>query len=67
MRRTFLETLNLTLIQETGKEAKRLLVETVVLLDDEKDNDLSVQLIQSCKNLYREIDEIATGQYYTDF
>lgn len=67
MRRTLLETLNLSLIEDRGKEAKRLLTANITILNDEKDSDMSSKLIQSCKILYKEIDDILNGQCFTDF
>ncbi|XKL60846.1 hypothetical protein PGB90_007903 [Kerria lacca] len=66
-RRIFFETLNLSLIQEKGKEAKKLLTESVILLKEEKNSITCFQLIRSCKNLYKEIDDILTGKYFPDF
>lgn len=67
MRRTFMETLNLSLICENGKESKNLLIETVALLKEDKNSDMSLRLISSCKNLFKEIDDLMKGQFFTDY
>lgn len=67
MRRTLLETLNLSLIENSGKEAKLLLSTNVTLLNDEMKTEISTQLIRSCKLLYKETEGILNGQCFTDF
>lgn len=67
MRRTFMETLNLSLIFENGKEAKNLLSEIVSLLNEDKNSEMSLRLISSCRHLFKEIDDLMRGQFFTDY
>lgn len=62
MKRRLSETLDLSAIQEDAKEAKKLITKAILLLNEEPNSKINLQLIQSCKNVFKDIQETSTGE-----
>ncbi|XP_065216191.1 SET domain-containing protein SmydA-8-like [Planococcus citri] len=63
MKRRLSETLDLSAIQDDAKEAKKLITKAILLLNEEPNSRINLQLIQSCKNVFKEIEETLKGEH----